>query len=219
LLLAAALTVAGCSSGTTIPSAATLLNNARDTFNKTQSFHFVLTATHLGPNDALPITSATGDVARPDRLRATANTSVSGFALTVKLIVVGQQAWLDPGFGSYQPNNQYASFLTIFDPTQGVGAALAQMQQPSTPQDSNANGTACWKISGKIDTTAVSAVVNGNVVSGQTVPATVCIGKTDNQLDSVTLTGAITTTDTAQTVRTFVLSQFNQPVTIQAPAS
>ena len=217
LCLVAALAAAGCG-GTTTPSAASLLRQAQTTFNNTQSFHFILTATHLGANDPQPITSATGDVKRPDRLQASANTSIGGFNLTVRLVVIGQQAWLDPGIGGFQQDDSYASFLQIFDPQLGVGAALVNMQQPATPQESTSNGTACWKISGHVSTAVVSAVVNGTVLADATVPATVCIGEKDYELYSVVLTGAVTETDTAQTVRTFTLSKFNQPVTILAPS-
>lgn len=216
LCLAVALVAAGCSD-TTLLDSSTLLKRAQDTFNKTQSFHFVMTATHLGANDPQPITSAMGDVQRPDRLQATANTTVAGFNLNVRLVVIGQQAWLDPGIGGFQPDNDYASFLTIFDPQQGVGSALVNMQQPTAPQASTSGNVACWKISGKVSTAVVAAVVTGVVLANQTVPATVCIGKTDNQLYSVVLAGAITQTDTAQTVRTFTLSKFNQSITILAP--
>jgi hypothetical protein len=217
LCLVAALAVASCG-GTTTPSAASVLQKAQTTFNNTQSFHFVLTATHLGANDPQPITSATGDVKRPDRLQASANTSIGGFSLTVRLVVIGQQAWLDPGIGGFQSDNSYASFLQIFDPQLGVGSALVNMQQPSAPQDSSSNGTACWKISGRVSTAVVSAVVNGNVLANQTVPATVCIGEKDYELYSIVLSGAVTQTDTAQTARTFTLSKFNQAVTILAPS-
>lgn len=216
--LLVALVLAGCGAGTTALTSAQILQKAQTTFNNTQSFHFVLTATHLGVNDPQPITSANGDVKRPDRLQATANTSVGGFNLSVRLVVIGQQAWLDPGIGGFQPDNAYASFLQIFDPQQGVGSALVNMRQPSAPQDSTSNGTACWKISGQVSTSVVAAVVNGDVLSNQTVPATVCIGKSDDNLYSIVLSGAVTQTDTAQTVRTFTLSKFNQPVTILAPS-
>lgn len=217
LLCLAALVVAGCGGSSTL-TAATLLQRAQTTFNKTQTFHFVMTSAHLGANDPQPIISAVGDVQRPDRLQATANTTLAGFNLQVRLVVIGQQAWLDPGIGGFQPNDEYASFLTIFDPQQGVGSALVNMQHPSAPQESSSGGTACWKISGQVSTSVVAAVVNGTVLANQAVPATVCIGKADNQLYSVMLTGAITQTDSAQTVRTFTLSKFNQSLTILAPS-
>jgi LppX_LprAFG lipoprotein len=216
-LVAAALALAAC--GTPPPDAATVLRNASAKFDQTTTFHFILTAAHLGPNDALGVTYATGDVQRPDKLMATANANVGGLSLTVKLIVIGQQQWFDPGFGSYQPTTQFGSFLTIFDAQQGVGTVLVHMQQPSTAQDSSAGNTPCWKISGKVDTAQLAAIVGGSALTGQTVQTSVCVGKSDNELYTVRLAGAVTQTDTAQTTRTFTLSNFDKPVTIEPPST
>jgi hypothetical protein len=207
-----ALALSGC--GTSTADAAALIKRAQ-----TKSFHFVLSATHLGAADPLGVTYATGDVQRPDRLKATANATVGGFALSVRLIIIGQQQWFDPGTGAYQPTTQFGNLLTIFDAQQGVGAVLLHMQQPSTPQDATSGNTPCWKISGKVDTSLLAAIVGGSTLTGQTVQASVCIGKSDDELYLVTLTGAVTQSDTAQTVRTFTLSSFDQPVDIQPPAT
>jgi hypothetical protein len=218
VLVAALLALAAC--GAAPPDAATLLKNAQVKFDQTKSFHFVLNASHLGASDALGVTYAVGDVQRPDRLKATANANVGGFALSVRLIVIGQQQWFDPGIGTYQPTTQFGSFLTIFDAQQGVGAVLIHMQQPSTPQDAMSGNTPCWKVSGKVDTSLLAAIVGSSTLpQGTTVQTSVCIGKSDNALYSVTLAGAVTQSDTAQTSRSFTLSNFDQPVDIEPPVS
>ncbi len=217
-LAAALLALAAC--GASAPDAATLLKNAQVKFDQTKSFHFVLNASHLGASDALGVTYAVGDVQRPDRLKATATANVGGFALSVRLIIVGQQQWLDLGTGTYQPTTQFGSLLTIFDAQQGVGAVLIHMQQPSTPQDAASGNTPCWKVSGKVDTSLLAAIVGSSTLPpGTTVQTSVCIGKSDNALYSVTLAGAITQSDTAQTSRSFTLSGFDQPVDIEPPAT
>ena len=216
-LAAALLALAAC--GASAPDAATLLKNAQVKFDQTKSFHFVLNASHLGASDALGVTYAVGDVQRPDRLKAMATANVGGFALSVRLIVIGQQQWFDLGTGTYQPTTQFGSFLTIFDAQQGVGAVLIHMQQPSTPQDAMSGNTPCWKVSGKVDTSLLAAIVGSTTLQGKTVQASVCIGKSDNALYSVTLAGAITQSDTAQTSRSFTLSGFDQPVDIEPPAT
>jgi hypothetical protein len=215
VLVAALLALAAC--GASAPNAATLLKNAQVKFDQTTSFHFVLNASHLGASDALGVTYAVGDVQRPDRMKATATATVSGFALSVRLIIVGQQQWLDLGTGTYQPTTQFGGLLTIFDAQQGVGAVLTHMQQPSTPQDAMSGNTPCWKVSGKVDTSLLAAIVGSTTLHGQTVQTSVCIGKSDSALYSVILDGAITQSDTAQTTRSFTLSNFDQPVDIEPP--
>jgi hypothetical protein len=218
VLAAVLLGLAACG-GASAPSAATILKSAQTKFDQTKSFHFVLNASHLGASDALGVTYAVGDVQRPDRLKATATANVAGFSLSVRLIVVGQQQWFDAGAGSYQPTTQFGSLLTIFDAQRGVGAVLIHMQQPSTPQDATSGNVSCWKISGKVDTSQLAAIVGGSTLPNKTVQASVCIGKSDNELYSVTLAGTVTQTDTAQTSRSFTLSSFDQSVDIAPPPS
>jgi LppX_LprAFG lipoprotein len=217
LLAAVLLVVAAC--GESTPDAGTLLRNAQAKFNQTKSFHFTLTAKGLGAQDPLPVTQATGDVQRPDELSATATADVAGFTAQVRLIIIGSNQWItNPLTGGWQTTDQYGGILTIFDAQKGVGAILVQLQQPSTPQSSDSHGTPCWKITGKMATSNLGPMVGSNdVVPNQSVPTTVCIGKLDSELYSATLAGAVLPSDTAQTSRTFTLSNFDEPVSIQAP--
>ncbi len=219
-LLLAALTcaLAACATSSGLDSAHILLR-AGARFQATQSFHFALTASHLGANDPLPITAASGDVQRPDKLKASATANVAGFAVQTQLIILGQSEWIsNPLTGQFQPTQDYGNLLTIFDAQQGVGAILAHLDKPSAPVSSTSASGTCWKISGTVSASDLAAVVGGGDTTAKAVPVTVCIGKSDDQLYSATLNGAVLASDTAETTRTFVLSAFDQPVTIQAPA-
>jgi lipoprotein LprG len=220
LLGACLLTTSACQSGPSTPSAASLLAQSQAAFNQLSSFHFALAAQNLGDTDPLPVTQATGDVQRPDELSTTATVNSPLGALQIKLIILGQQEWItDPLTGAFNPTTDYGGFLDIFDAQHGVGAALANLANPSTPQSSSAAAGDCWKISGTLPASAIASVVNGATGSNASVPASVCIGKSDHELYSVTFSGAVSQTDTAKTTRTFVLTKFNQPVTITPPAS
>jgi hypothetical protein len=199
--------------------ATAILQRAGAKFQATQSFHFALTASHLGANDPLPITAATGDVQRPDKLKANATANVAGFAVQTQLVIIGSQEWLsNPLTGKFEATSGYADLLAIFDAQQGVGAILAHLAKPSAPVSSSSAGGACWKITGTVSASQLAAAVGGGDTTTAAVPVTVCIGKADDELYSATLGGPVLSTDTAQTSRTFVLSAFNQPVTIAAPA-
>ena len=200
-------------------NATTLLARAASKFDQLTAFHFVLTAQHLGTTDPLPVTQAVGDVRRPDMLSTTATVTSAFGPVQVKLIIIGQQEWItNPLTGTFEPTSDYAGLLAIFDARQGVGAALAHLRQPSAPQSASAAAGSCWKISGTLSASAIAAVVNGAAGSNQSVPASVCIGQTDDELYSVTLAGPVSRTDTPQTTRTFTLTNFNVPVTITPPA-
>lgn len=218
LLSACLLATAACESGPSTPSAASLLAQAQTAFAQLNSFHFALTAQNLGDTDTLPVTQATGDVQRPDKLSTTATVNSPLGPVQVKLIILGQQEWItDPLTGAFNPTTEYGGFLNIFDTQHGVGAALSSLQNPATPQSSTAAAGDCWKISGSLPASAIASVVNGAAGSNASVPTSVCIGKSDHQLYSITFSGAVSQSDTAKTTRTFVLTKFNQPVTIAAP--
>jgi LppX_LprAFG lipoprotein len=217
-LCVALLILPACGSGSTV-SAQTLLAQAASKFDQLTSFHFVLTAQHLGATDPLPVSQATGNVQRPSSLSTTATVNSAFGAVQVSLVIIGQQEWItNPLTGAFQPTTDYGGLLAIFDAQQGVGAALANLQNPTAPQSSSSAAGNCWKISGTLSASTISAVVDGAATATQSVPTTVCIGTTDSELYSVTLDGPVSQTDTSQTTRTFTLTNFNQPVIITPPA-
>lgn len=218
LLAICVVATAACESSPTTPSAASLLSRAQTAFNQLSSFHFALTAQNLGDSDPLPVTQATGDVRRPDSMSATATVNSAFGTLQVKLIILGQREWItNPISGAFEPTTEYGGFTGIFDAQHGVGAALSALQSPATPQSSSSAAGPCWKISGTLPASAIAGVVSGGPSPSSTVATSVCIGKSDHELYSVTFTGAVAQSDTAKTTRTFVLTKFNQPVTIVAP--
>jgi hypothetical protein len=219
----AALALAGCDQSS-LPSAAALLAKAQQHFNDAKTFHFVMTADHLGDKPAgdpglESLQSAEGDVQRPDKLNSSGTVNFGGLTVTTKLIIIGQQAWYqNPLTGSFDEEDSFASFATLFDPTKGLGVALTSLRNPSLPSDGSANGTPCWKISGDVDTSTVGAIL-GSSISGAKAPhATLCIGKTDGRLYSIVLTGQLVPGDTDKTTRTIYFSKYDAPVNIQPPA-
>lgn len=220
-LTALVLLLAACGGGAKAPDSATLLKNAQTKFNATSTFHFIMTVTNPGPvpPGGYNINSASGDVQRPDKLSATATASIGFASADVKLIIIGSQEWItDPITQKFSPTTDFSSFLAIFDPTNGIGSLLGEVQSPSKASSGSANGASCWKVSGAVPPDKLTPIF-GSITATSPVPTTVCIDKTSNELDSVTLTGAITSGDTAQTSRTFYLSNFDKPVSIQPPAA
>jgi hypothetical protein len=219
-LAAAVLTFAACSNGPTTPSAATLLANAHTAFDADTSLHFVMTVAHPGPGTVSnpSITKAEGDVQRPSNLKASATADAGIASVVVTLIIVGDKEWItDPISGKFVATDEYGSFLNIFDAQRGIGSLLTKLQNPSAPADGSANGAPCWKISGTVSPSDLGNLF-GDLATKQPIPVSLCVGKSDNQLDSATLSGVIVGGDTAQTARTFYLSSFNKPVAVATPA-
>jgi hypothetical protein len=218
-LCACLLLLAACG-GPTVNSA-TLLKGAQDKFNATQSFHFLMQADHLGALSGtdIDVQKAEGDVARPDKLKASATIATSIISVDSQLILIGTQGWYtNPLTGKFEQTDQFNGFLVIFDPVKGIGAQLTALKNPSAPTDGSANGVPCWKISGTVPAESAAVYVGGQGVSGD-IPVTVCIGKDDGQLHEIILKGMLTAHDTDQTTRTIILSDFNKPVTIEPPSA
>ena len=222
-ILLVALVVTGCSQ-TSLPTSAALLATAQKKFNDAKTFHFVMKADHLGPKPAgdpgiSSLTDAEGDVARPDKLNASGTVDFGGITVSTKLVIIGQQAWYqNPLTGSYDEEDSFASFVTLFDPTKGLGIALTTIRNPSSPSDGSANGVPCWKITGDVDSATLGALLGEAATPKKSPKATVCVGKSDGRLYSVVLTGQLVTGDTDQTTRTFYISKYDEPVTVQPPA-
>jgi hypothetical protein len=212
------LLLAACGAPTV--NSTTLLKTAQSKFNATQSLHFLMKAEHLGALSGtdMDVQNAEGDVARPDKLKANATVATSIITVDVQLILIGGQGWYtNPLTGKFEQTDQFNGFQTIFDTSQGVGAQLTAIKNPSAPTDGSANGVACWKISGKLPAAGVGVYLGVQNATGD-IPVTVCIGKDDGQLHEVILQGVLTPHDTDQTTRTIILSDFDKPVTIEAPS-
>ena len=220
MLLLATLCFSGCG-GSSAPATATLLKDAHDKFNATESFHFVMTVQHPGTvqTGSYSIIGATGDVQLPGRMKATATVNAGFATLQIQLIIIGNQEWYtDPLSGQFVATNQFSSYMRIFDPQTGIGSLLTGLGNPGQPSDGSSNGTACWKVSGDITMAQLSPIFGSQVV-GDAKDTTFCIRKTDSQLLSVVLQGQILAGDSSQTIRTIYLSNFNKPVSIQAPST
>src|SRR5262245_41226985 len=219
-LAATLLLLAACGGGSSV-SATDLLKKAQDKMATINAMHFIMTVDHPGTGSVQNpyATAAQGDVKRPDGLSANATVNVGIGSFNVQLVILGSDQWLtNPLTGKFEKTSGFDSFLKIFDPQTGLGSLLTALQGPSKPADGSANGTACWKISGTLDPQLLQPLF-GDITAAGPVPTTFCIGKDDNRLYSAVLSGKVTTGDTDQTVRTFFLSKFDAPVTINTPTA
>jgi hypothetical protein len=99
-----------------------------------------------------------------------------------------------------------------------VSAILGHIQNPTTPTSSQVDGKDCWSFSGKLDPRYLAGITGGGAAPGTLDDITTCIGKNDNLPYQIVVKGIAAQGDTANTVRTFKLSKFNEQITIQAPA-
>ncbi|MGH2507590.1 MAG: LppX_LprAFG lipoprotein [Ktedonobacteraceae bacterium] len=216
-MLALLLLLAGCGGNTqAAPSAQQLIKNAQTAILKVTSYHFNLVAQNIGTASQLPIQSADGDIVIPDKLQANATVLFNGQPFATQLIAVGGSEYVYI-LTSWQKTAELLDPRKLSDAQTGVAALLSLLQNPSTPSDSTSGNTPCWSITGQLDASLLVAFTGGGAPAGSTVGVTTCLGKSDNLPYLIALKGVAAQGDTAQTVRTFKLSKFNEQITITAP--
>ncbi len=216
--LALILSLAACGGDANTPSAQQLISQAQAAIQKVSSYHFNLNADNPGSGGLLVIKTADGDVLVPDKLKANADALVIGNAVQVQIIAIGDKQYVtDPISGKWTSTTGLLDPRTLSDPQTGVAAILGHIQNPSTPTDSNVDGTSCWSIDGKLDAKYLTAITGGGTPAGTQVNVTTCIGKQDHLPYLIRMSGVTVQGDTDKTVRTFKLSKFGEQLTIVAP--
>jgi hypothetical protein len=205
-------------SDNTAPDAHQLITKAQTAIQKVTSYHFNLVVDNPGTQGILPIKSADGDILVPDKLKANATAILLGSVVQVQIISIKDKQYVtNPLTGVWQPTTGLLDPRTLSDPQIGVTAILGHIQNPTTPQDDNVNGTSCWRINGKIDPTYFAGITGGSAPAGTMDDVTTCIGKSDNLPYLIRISGIAAAGDSAKTVRTFKLSKFGESLTITAP--
>lgn len=219
LLLLFMLVITACGGATaSTPDAQQLIKNAQAAFQKVTAYHFNLVADNAGAGGFLVVKNAVGDTVVPDKLQADADALVLGNVVKVKIISLGDKQYVtDPISGKWQPTSGLLDPRTLSNSKTGIVAILGLIENPSTPTDSSVDGKACWSISGKVKAQDIQGITGGGAPANSKVDTTICIGKSDNLPYQIRVTGIAIQGDTAQTVRTFKLSKFNESISIVAP--
>jgi LppX_LprAFG lipoprotein len=229
LCLATALLVAGCrlpwqhSSFNILgprPTAQQLLAAVRKNFSSVSAFHVVMRVQNAGAatGSQFQIRSADGDVIMPDRIKAQATIILSGQPVTVNLISIGDMQFItDPVTGQWRVIRGALDPRTLTNPRTGIISVVSQLKNVSAPTEDTINGIPCWRITGKLDATALAFITGGGVPAGTILQTSECIGKADSLLYQVIVTGEAAIGYTPQTTLTFLLSNYDEHVTIAAP--
>ncbi len=217
-----------CQSGTTNtikkpsqPTAPQLISQAQDAIQQVKSYHFNLTTTHPGEPKAYStflINTVDGDIQIPDKLQAKANVIALGTTISTKIIAIGnQQYYTSPFTDTWTQTDNLLDPRTITNSHTGVAGILGHIEHPTPPVSSNVGGSPCWSINGNLDARYLSAITGQTTQPGRILNTTICVGKSDNLPYLMRMQGIAIQGDTAQTVRTFTLSHFNESLSITKP--
>ncbi len=233
LCMACVLLISGCSfpwrqhnvnaSSANIPKPTTqqLLTALQKNFRAVSSFHVVLQVQNPGPATAntIQIDSADGDVLMPDKVKAQATVVLSGQSVTVNLISTGNNEYItDPITGQWRVVKGVLDPRTLTNPNTGLISLISKLQNVSSPVSDVVNNVPCWRVTGRLDAKNIAFFTGGGVPAGTMLQTNACIGKLDSLPYQVTVTGQAAAGDTAQTAYDFALSQYNENISINAPA-
>lgn len=229
LCLATALLAAGCqppwqhtsfNSLGPKPTAQQLLAAVRKNFSSVSAFHVVMRVQNAGTTTGsqFQIRNADGDVIMPDKIKAQATIILSGQPVTVNLVSIGDTQFItDPVTGQWRVIKGALDPRTLTNPHTGIISVVSQLQNVSAPTEDSVNSIPCWRITGKLDARVLAFITGGGVPADTILQTSECIGKADSLLYQVIVTGQAAVSYTPKTTLTFLLSNYDEHVTITAP--
>lgn len=201
-------------------SAVEVIARASQQIAGVSSFHFELEHEGAGTPLAggLVMQRAVGDVARPDRLKATVNGTAMGMPVQVEVVLIGDTVYMT---NPLPPGNWYSSTTGLspvgfFDPQTGVAALLQEVAGLTPLGEAEVEGTPAYHLSGRVAASALESIT-GSYLPGAEVEVELWVGKEDFYLLQAKLTGQITPTEGTGMVRWLRFSQFNREISIEPP--
>ncbi len=202
------------------PTAQQIISTMQKNFRSVTAFHVTMKVDNLGnaPDGSIQIRSADGDVLMPDRVKAQANVLLSGQVVTINLVSIGSTQYItDPITGQWRVVKGVLNASTLTNPDTGILSLAGKLTNLSTPKQDTVNGVPCWRVNGQLPASALTFLTGGGVPAGTMLATSLCAGNADGLPYQLSVTGQAAKSDTAQTVRTFNISNYNENVTITAP--
>jgi hypothetical protein len=218
-LILLALIAAGCGGGGGDgQSAEDLVAESAERTGEVQSFHFTLDVQNVPITaEGLQITSAEGDVVVPDRAQADVTGNFAGVSLTTQVVAIDDDVWLrNPLTGDWETIDVSTTPVALLDPTKGILGVMAGVSGAEDAGTDDLDGTKVRKVSGTAETAAVAPLVAVSADEGE-VPVTLWIGEQDKILRRVDVTGPVAEDEPEDALRSFEVSRFDEPVTIEPP--
>ncbi|MFL5659043.1 MAG: LppX_LprAFG lipoprotein [Ktedonobacteraceae bacterium] len=229
LFLASALLFTGCSlpwqhSNTVAngpkPTTKQLIAASQKNFFNVSAFHVTMQVNNPGKAiaDRVQILNANGDVVMPDKVKAQATVVLSGQSVTVNLISIANNQFItDPITGQWRVIKGLLDPRTLTNRDTGIASLVGKVQNVSQPADDTVNDVPCWRVTGQLDAKYLAFFTGGGVPSGTMLQTTACIGKSDMLPYQLKVTGQAGAGDMTNTSRTFLISNYNENISITPP--
>jgi lipoprotein LprG len=227
LLAALTLALAACGDGKKtntdtgpLPPAADVLAQATKAFDTMTTFNFRLE--HENGTSPIPagleIVTAEGDIIVPDRMYAKLEAKAGTQPVRVEVIGVGDEGWLtNPFTRQWQPMPSGTSIKDMFNPTQGIKAAIGSLQDAQVIGTDDVDGVQAYHLTGTVTSDILQAAAP-IAKPGLIVPLEVWVGKDDGLIRRIYLNGPIAPDEPENIVRKLMISKFGEEITITPPA-
>ena len=168
--------------------------------------------------NGIQLLNANGDIVMPDKVKAQATVVLSGQSITVNLISIANNQFItDPITGQWRVIKGLLDPRTLTNPDTGIASLIGKVQNVSQPADDTVNGVPCWRVTGQLDAKYLAFFTGGGVPSGTMLQTTSCIGKSDMLPYQLKVTGQAASWDMTKTSRTFLISNYNENISITPP--
>jgi lipoprotein LprG len=158
-----------------------------------------------------------GDVVKPDKLKLSWEGTFQGFFVSAQLITLeGETYMTDPITGRWGPLSGDVNPLGFFDPAVGIASIMSDLTDVSLMAVETVGGVPTYRMKGELPSRSLAPLL-GSVAPDLMVDAEAWIGVEDMYLHQVVFRGRVTSEDAEDISRTIKLSNFNQPVSIEAP--
>lgn len=220
---AAGTTAPGTTSGST-PAADTpqaALDAAAARWDATESAHFDLRIegdAFLDDARTIALRSASGDIARPDLVEATAQISVALVAFDIGIIAIGDEMYqtnIVTGRWERAPEDFGYNPAVLFSPTEGISAVVRRVQSPAFDGTEVVEGRQTRIVRGTLTGADVDAITSG-ALTGDAIDTRLWIDQQTADIVKVVLQ-APPAAGGPPTVWTLVVTNQNEPVEIEAP--
>jgi hypothetical protein len=201
----------------------TILEAASKRLAETNSLHFSLEVdgtTYIDDGRTIQLSSAEGDVVRPDKVKASFKAEIAGLAIsTIELITVGDESWTTNIItGDWEPApTEFGYDATIlFSETEGLGYVMLNAVDPVLLPDEELNDRDVHHIQTSGDAALIGPVTSDTMI-GYPVGIDVWIDKETLDVVKVVLVEAETPEKDEPATWTIELSEQNEEMTIEPP--
>lgn len=224
LLLAAIPLLAGCAGRSSLPQLETgeIAQKSAEAMSAIKSLHFTIdltgALTYIDATKILALKHAEGDLAAPDRVRATIRTRTFGSTTEIEVVGIGTTQWarnpLSGRWESLPPEYGTFDIGALFNAEYGLPGLLRQGTF-TREADESIDGRAHYVLATRTDGQTLAPMTSGMITRGN-VDVKLWIGGETLRLSQIVLTEI--DTDAEEPTRwTITLTGFDEPVEIAPP--